>query len=168
MMGISALQWGWVIIHLVNGKISQATEPMLFKSTTILLKLEMYLTNIFQIRSNTPSKYIYRHKYNFFCILLSTNTNTNTYLNPILTPPQLRFRIINSRDQEVFHFSWHLIFADGSSTLIIWHILYQKLPFRSNGMDTPTTNLQPPENSFGELAKCSETPTRTFSMVLVS
>ena len=31
--------------------------------------------------------------------------------------------------------------------------------YLSDSMDTPSTNLQPHEISFGELTKCSETPT---------
>ena len=55
-------------------------------------------------------------------------------------------------------FSRHLIFVDGISTLILWHVyarpsfnFLHKLGCRSESMDTPSTNLQPHQNSFGEL-----------------
>ena len=48
------------MIQFVRGNIEQATELMLFNSTEILLKLELYLKNIFQIHCS------------------NTNTNTNT------------------------------------------------------------------------------------------
>ena len=51
------------MIQFVRGNIEQATELMLFNSTEILLKLELYLKNIFQIRSNTLFKYKYKYKY---------------------------------------------------------------------------------------------------------
>ena len=51
------------MIQFVSGNIDQATEPMLFNSTEILSKLELYLKNIFQIRSNTSFKYKYKYKY---------------------------------------------------------------------------------------------------------
>ena len=58
------------MIQFVRGNIEQATELMLFNSTEILLKLELYLKNIFQIHcsntnTNTPIWYF-------------SNTNTNT------------------------------------------------------------------------------------------
>ena len=62
------------MIQFVRGNIEQATELMLFNSTEILLKLELYLKNIFQIHcsntntnTNTPIWYF-----------SNTNTNTNT------------------------------------------------------------------------------------------
>ena len=51
------------MIQFVSGNIEQATELMLFNSAEILLKLELYLKNIFQIRSNTSYKYKYKYKY---------------------------------------------------------------------------------------------------------
>ena len=51
------------MIQFVSGNIEQATELMLFNSAEILLKLELYLKNIFQIRSNTSFKYKYKYKY---------------------------------------------------------------------------------------------------------
>ena len=80
------------MIQFVSGNIDQATEPMLFSSAEILSKLELYLINIFQIRSNTSFKYKYKYKYTksvffkykykyeYLCIW----TNTDTYLNPAL------------------------------------------------------------------------------------
>ena len=44
------------MIHFVSGNTEQATELMLFHSVEILLKLELYLKTIFQIRSNTSFK----------------------------------------------------------------------------------------------------------------
>ena len=49
------------MIQFVSGNIEQATELMLFNSAKILLKLELYLKNIFQIRSNTSFKYKYKY-----------------------------------------------------------------------------------------------------------
>ena len=49
------------MIQFVRGNIEQATELMLFNYTEILLKLELYLKNIFQIRSNTLFKYKYKY-----------------------------------------------------------------------------------------------------------
>ena len=63
MIGNLTLQWEWVMIQFVRDNIEQATELMLFNSTEILLKLELYLKNIFQIRSNTLFKYKYKYKY---------------------------------------------------------------------------------------------------------
>ena len=81
------------MIQFVSGNIDQATEPMLFNSAEILSKLELYLKNIFQIRSNTSFKYKYKYKYKYTNSVffkykyeyLNTNTNTNTYLNPALS-----------------------------------------------------------------------------------
>ena len=50
------------MIQFVSGNIEQATELMLFNSVEILLKLELYLKNIY--------KYVQIHRSN-------TNTNTN-------------------------------------------------------------------------------------------
>ena len=44
------------MIQFVSGNIEQATELIVFNSAEILLKLELYLINIFQIRSNTLFK----------------------------------------------------------------------------------------------------------------
>ena len=49
------------MIQFVSGNTEQATELMLFNSVEILLKLELYLKNIFQIRSNTSIKYKYKY-----------------------------------------------------------------------------------------------------------
>ena len=49
------------MIQFVSGNTEQATELMLFNSAEILLKLELYLKNIFQIRSNTSFKYKYKY-----------------------------------------------------------------------------------------------------------
>ena len=51
------------MIQSVSGNIEQATELKLFNYAKILLKLELYLKNIFQIRSNTSFKYKYKYKY---------------------------------------------------------------------------------------------------------
>ena len=64
------------MIKFVSGNIDQATEPMLFNSAEILSKLDLYLKNIFQIRSNTSFKYKYtnsvffkyKYKYKYLCI----------------------------------------------------------------------------------------------------
>ena len=63
------------MVLFVSGNIEEATEPMLFNnnSAKIVLKLELYLKNIFQIRSNTntPTWYFsntnicaFEYKYN--------------------------------------------------------------------------------------------------------
>ena len=79
------------MIQFVSGNIDQATEPMLFNSAEILSKLELYLKNIFQIRSNTSFKYKYKYtksvffkykyKYEYLCI----STNTNMYLHHVIS-----------------------------------------------------------------------------------
>ena len=56
------------MIQFVSGNIEQATELMLFNSAEILLKLELYLKNIFQIRSNINTN---------MPIWYFSNTNTN-------------------------------------------------------------------------------------------
>ena len=93
------------MIQFVSGNIEQATELMLFNSAEILLKLELYLKNIFQIRSNTSFKYKYKYtnlvffkyKYKYKYKYLNTNTNTNTYLDPALpnVPRKLWYNIMN-------------------------------------------------------------------------
>ena len=63
------------MIQFVSGNIEQANELMLFNCAEILLKLELYLKNIFQILSNTSFKYKYKYKYTN---LVFSNTNANT------------------------------------------------------------------------------------------
>ena len=49
------------MIQFVSDYIEQANELMLFNCAEILLKLELYLKNIFQILSNTSFKYKYKY-----------------------------------------------------------------------------------------------------------
>ena len=52
---------------------------------------------------------------------------------------------------------WRLCFSDAKPSSNFLH----KLGYRSDIMDTSSTNLQPHNNAFGELTKCSEAPTRS-------
>ena len=70
VIGNLTLQWEWVMIQFVSDNIEQATEIMLFNSAEILLKLELYLKNNFQTRSNTNTNtniciFEYKYKYVF-------------------------------------------------------------------------------------------------------
>ena len=55
------------MIQFFSGNIDQATELMLFNSGEILLKLELYVKNIFRIRSNILFKYKYTNLVFFKC-----------------------------------------------------------------------------------------------------
>ena len=80
------------MIQFVTGNIEQATELMLFISAEILLKLEQYLKNIFQIRSNTLFKYKYKYKYKYANLVFFKYKYKYKYLR-IWIQIQIRIRI---------------------------------------------------------------------------
>ena len=87
------------MIQFVSGNIEQATELMLFNSAEILLILEPYLKNIFQIRSSTSFKYKYanlvffkyKYKYKYLRIWIQIQIRIRIWTQPWLSGSGVRF-----------------------------------------------------------------------------